>query len=133
MAARDAADAEAAVLSRVQTLLADGDFAALLDEGLRDALHQAAADAGLEAEIGALRLALAVLLQEERDPSRLASGVARVAGVALQAARLRQGAAGAGDDLVAVLAQELALLDAEVAAGGLPDGAREEEQDGGDC
>ncbi|MCA9877143.1 MAG: hypothetical protein KC442_05165 [Thermomicrobiales bacterium] len=132
MAAKDAADAEAAALSRVQALLAAGDFAALLDAGLREALHRAAAEAGLEAEIGALRLALAVLLQEERDPSRLASGVARVAAVAVQAARLRQGASEAGDDLAAVLARELAVLDAEATAGDLPADTGEEEHDGSD-
>lgn len=72
--------------------LAAGDYDALLGPGLRDVLQQAS-EAGLEAEIGMMRVAMARLLQEERDSSRMAHGVARVAGVLVQAARLRQGGA----------------------------------------
>lgn len=100
-----------------QARLATGDYDALLGAGLREALRGAAADDGLEAEIGALRLALARLLQEEGDPSRLATGVARVAGVAVQAARLRR-VPGAGDELREALLQGLAGYEAERAAKG---------------
>lgn len=98
-----------------RALLASGDYDVLLGPGLRGVLGGAAADEGLEAEIGALRLALARLLQEEEDPSRLATGVARVAGVAVQAARLRR-LPGAGDALRDALSQGLADYEAEQAA-----------------
>jgi hypothetical protein len=102
-------------LAGFRARLATGDYDALLGAGLRGALQGAAADEGLEAEIGALRLALARLLQEEADPSRLATGVARVAGVAVQAARLRR-LPGAGDEVRAALLQALAEYEAEQAA-----------------
>jgi hypothetical protein len=80
-----------AVLARFRQRLRAGSYDALLGHGLRRTLQGAAADAGLEAEIGALRLTLIRLLHEEHDPSRLAASVARIAGVAVQAARLRVG------------------------------------------
>ncbi|MFT4039761.1 MAG: hypothetical protein QM692_16390, partial [Thermomicrobiales bacterium] len=101
---RGAAESGAA---RFQALLATGDYDTVLGEGLRAALAGAAADGGLEAEIGALRLTLARLLQEEADPAKLAASVARVAAVSVQAARLRQGAGDAGDELRAALLREL--------------------------
>jgi hypothetical protein len=95
--------------------LAGGDYDALLGRGLRRTLRAAAADGGLEAEIGALRLALAKLLQEEHDPSRLAAGVSRVAGVAVQAARLRTSSDSDLDDIRAMLLRELESIEAEFA------------------
>ncbi|MGH2615542.1 MAG: hypothetical protein ACRDJC_09910 [Thermomicrobiales bacterium] len=93
--------------------LAAGDYDAVLGPGLRGALRGAAADPGLDAEIGALRLALARLLDEERDASRLATGVARVAGVAVQAARLRQGHDADVEKISTYLQRELAAIEAE--------------------
>jgi hypothetical protein len=93
--------------------LAGGDYDALLGRGLRRTLRAAAADGGLEAEIGALRLALAKLLQEEHDPSRLAAGVSRVAGVAVQAARLRTSADADLDEIRAMLLRELETIETE--------------------
>jgi hypothetical protein len=95
--------------------LSAGDYASLLPPGLRDALRQASADAGLEAEIGALRVALLRLLQEERDPSRMAAGIARVAGVALQALRLQQAGSAGAPELRLVVVQELLTIEAEAA------------------
>jgi hypothetical protein len=100
-------------LTMFRARLAAGDYDALLGPGLREILRGAAADPGLEAEIGALRLALARLLEEERDASRLASGVARVAGVAVQAARLRQGSGAETEGMQASLRRVLAEIDAE--------------------
>jgi hypothetical protein len=97
--------------------LAAGDFDAVLGPGLRGTLRGAAADPGLDAEIGALRLALVRLLDEERDPSRLAAGVARVAGVALQAAKLRQGGDVESEQLRAVLGRALVELETELEGG----------------
>jgi hypothetical protein len=101
-------------LAAFRERLAAGDYDAVLGPGLRGALRGAAADASLEAEIGALRLVLARLLQEEGDPSRLASGVARVAGVSVQAARLRQSADADVDEVRATLLKVLADFEAEM-------------------
>lgn len=61
----------------------------LLGETLRAVLTQAAADRSLGDEIGALRVTLARLLVEEEDAGKLATNVARVAAVAVQAARVQ--------------------------------------------
>jgi hypothetical protein len=103
-------------LAAFRARLEAGDYDAVLGPGLRGTLRGAAADAGLEAEIGALRLALARLLREEGDPSRLAAGVARVAGVAVQAARLRQGTDGDRQELRESLLRGLAELEADLEA-----------------
>jgi len=96
--------------------VAAGDYDAVLGPGLRGTLHGAAADAGLKTEIGALRLALVRLLEEERDPSRLAAGVARVVGVAVQAARLRHGNEADAEEIRSVLLRGLAAIEAEAEA-----------------
>jgi hypothetical protein len=108
--------------------LAAGNYDQMLGAGLGRTLRGAAADAGLEAEVGALRLALIRLLQEEQDPSRLAAGVARVAGVAVQAARLRLGGNADLDDLRALLLGELDAIEREAAA----NAKREQEGNGND-
>jgi hypothetical protein len=100
-------------LATFRARVAAGDYEAVLGRGLRDTLRGAAADSGLEAEIGALRLALARLLDEEADASRLAAGVARVAGVAVQAARLRQGRDNEAEKISVYLQRELAAIEAE--------------------
>ena len=53
-------------------------------------IAQAAAERGVLEEIGALRLVLARLLVEEDDLTKLAANVARVASVAVQAARAQR-------------------------------------------
>jgi hypothetical protein len=98
--------------------LAAGDFDAVLGPGLREVLRGAAADPGLDAEIGALRVALARLLEDERDASRLAAGVARVAGVAVQAARLRHGGETAVEEVLEQVRRGLAAYEAELAGTG---------------
>jgi hypothetical protein len=108
-AARQTAAGHAAFRAR----LAAGDYDAVLGPALRRVLRGAAADPGMEAEIGALRLALIRLLDEERDPSRLAAGVARLASVAVQAARLRQGGESTWKELQALLERELAEIEGE--------------------
>ena len=79
--------AHAAFQARLRT----GDFDAVLGRGLRRTLRAAAADQTLDLEVGALRLALARLLQEEDDTTKFAATVAQVARVALQAAAQRPG------------------------------------------
>jgi hypothetical protein len=95
--------------------LAAGDYDALIGQGLRRTLQRAAADSSLEAEIGALRVALAKLLNEEDDASRLAAGVSRVAGVAVQAARLRNSASADGEGFRSTLLRELDAYEKELA------------------
>jgi hypothetical protein len=92
--------------------LAAGEADALVKPEVRAGLRRVAADPGLEAEVGAVRVALVRLLEEEGDASRLATGIARLAGVAVQAARLRQG--GGSTETQATLRRVLAEIDAEV-------------------
>ena len=66
---------------------------------LAAALARAAADPGLDEEVGALRLTLARLLREEEaDPLKVATAVARLAAVGVQAARTRRALAEDGPD-----------------------------------
>jgi hypothetical protein len=92
--------------------LATGDYEEVIGAALRRVLQGAAASPALDAEVGALRVALARLIREERDPSRLAAGVARVADVALRAAKLR---GGEGDQhaYAAILAKTLEEIERE--------------------
>jgi hypothetical protein len=96
------------VSATFQARLKTGDYDALLGRGLRRALRAAAADQTLDLEIGALRIALARLLQEEKDTTRFATTVAQVASVALQAAALRPGPPSEMDELRAAF--ELAFV-----------------------
>jgi hypothetical protein len=93
--------------------LASGEYDAVIGEGLRRTLHDAAQDTTLEAEIGALRVALARLLHDEDNPIRLASGIARVAGVAVQAARLRGSASTEVAEIRNAILGQLELIDRE--------------------
>jgi hypothetical protein len=108
-------------LSAFRTRLAGGDYEAVVGPGLRETLQGAAAETGLDAEIGALRLAMLRLLQEERDPSRMASGLARVAGVSVQAARLRQQGDGDAGEIRGTVTRRLAELEAWWEGGKKPD------------
>ncbi len=86
-------------------------YQALLGEALRAVLTQAAADRSLGDEIGALRVTLARLLVEEDDVAKLATNVARVARVAVQAAQVRATiGTELADDLAADLARTLEEL-----------------------
>ncbi len=65
-------DARDAFRARV----AHGRYDALLAEPLQRVLREGAATRGVEPELGAIRFALAKLLAEELDASKLAVGVA---------------------------------------------------------
>lgn len=67
-----------------------GDYDALLDAPLRNLLRDGAAIRGVEEELGAIRFALAKLLAEELDASKLAAGVARLTSAAVQAMKMDQ-------------------------------------------
>ena len=91
-----------------------GDYRGLYDRRLSEVIAQAAAERSLADEIGALRYVLARLLAEEEDPAKLAASVARVAGVAVQAARAQRAVTGdLADGLTAALTQILIELDGE--------------------
>lgn len=105
---------EQSMLSLFRQRLLAGNYDDLIGKGLRRTLHGAATDTGLEAEIGALRLALIRLLTEEHDPSRLAAVVSRVAGVAVQAARHRNGPHVDLEQIRAFMLRELDAIEREV-------------------
>jgi hypothetical protein len=91
-----------------QERLAQGDYRSLLEPEVWEAIDSAGAERGLSNEIGLLRLVLVRLLSEEPDPSRLAQGVARVAGVLVQAARAQRTISGeSAESLLEAVAQIL--------------------------
>lgn len=100
-----------AVAAEFRRRLAEGDYRALFGETLRAVIRQAADEAGLADEIGILRIVLARLLLEERDPAQLATSVSRVAGVAIQAARTQRAIGGvAGESITEAVTTILAEL-----------------------
>jgi len=101
-----------------------GDYPALHDPGLAETLARAALPHGLGAEAGALRVALARLIEEERDPSRFAAGVARLVAVAVQVAQAQR-AAGAAAEAAVAEARANALIDLGRGGGGETDGEHE--------
>jgi hypothetical protein len=93
--------------------LAQGDYRYLFGQVLREIVEQAAEVPGLADEIGVLRVVLARLMVEERDPKQLAESVSRVAAVAIQAARAQRAISGdQADGLTGALTQILMELDA---------------------
>jgi hypothetical protein len=101
------------LFDRFRAALTAGNYNAIVGRGPRRSLRAAAADTSLEPEIGALRLALLRLLNEERDPGRLAAGIARLSSVAIQAARHRSGTDSGGDELRQTLLRELEIFERE--------------------
>jgi hypothetical protein len=93
--------------------LESGDFDAIVGRKLRRTLRVAAQDTGLDVEVGALRLSLIRLLQEEHDPARLATGVARITAIAVQAAQLRSRDDSEMNEIEKILVRELAVIEAE--------------------
>ena len=67
-----------------------GDYHQLFGGRLGEVMAQAAEEAGVADELGALRIVLARLMEEEDDLVVLAGLVARVASVSIQAARLQR-------------------------------------------
>lgn len=89
-----------------------GDYDALLDAPLRNLLRDGAAIRGVEEELGAIRFALAKLLAEELDASKLAAGVARLTSAAVQAMKMDQAIGDETDESLADLLNEI-LIDLE--------------------
>jgi hypothetical protein len=74
--------------------LESGDYRELLGERLGEVMAQAAAEAGVADELGALRIVMARLLTEEDDLVVLARLIARIASVSIQAARVQRAISG---------------------------------------
>ncbi len=97
---------------RFRRRLKQGDYQSLFEGRLKEVIAQAAAERSLTDEIGALRFVLARLLAEEEDVTKLATSVARVATVAIQAARTQRAISGElADGLTEALTQILTELD----------------------
>ena len=71
-----------------------GDYRALLGRRLGEVMAEAAGEAGVGDELGALRIVMARLLTEEDDLEVLAPLVARIASVSIQAARAQRAISG---------------------------------------
>lgn len=86
------------VASEFARRLTGGDYRQLFGQTLREVIQQAAAEPGLTEEIGVLRVVLARLIVVEQDAPRLAESVARVVGVAIQAARAQRAIGGTTEE-----------------------------------
>jgi hypothetical protein len=92
--------------------LESGDYRELLGERLGEVMAQAAAEAGVGEELGALRIVMARLLTEEDDPVVLAPLIARIASVSIQAARVQRAISGQlAESLTEALTSVLTNLD----------------------
>ena len=74
--------------------LESGDYRALLGRRLGEVMAEAAGEAGVADELGALRVVMARLLTEEDDLMVLAPLIARIASVSIQAARVQRAISG---------------------------------------
>jgi hypothetical protein len=82
--------AKAAFRARLES----GDYRELFGGRLGEVMAQAAEEAGVTHELGALRVVMARLMEEEDDLVVLAGLVARVASVSIQAARIQRAITG---------------------------------------
>ena len=82
--------AKAAFRARLES----GDYRELFGGRLGEVMAQAAEGAGVADELGALRIVMARLMEEEDDLVVLAGLVARVASVSIQAARIQRAITG---------------------------------------
>jgi hypothetical protein len=74
--------------------LESGDYRALLGRRLGEVMAEAAGEAGVGDELGALRIVMARLLTEEDDLEVLAPLIARITSVSIQAARAQRAISG---------------------------------------
>jgi hypothetical protein len=76
--------------SSFRARLESSDYRELLGERLGEVMAEAAAEAGVADELGALRIVMARLLTEEEDLVVQARLIARIASVSIQAARVQR-------------------------------------------
>jgi hypothetical protein len=92
--------------------LESGDYRELFGDRLGEVMAQAAAEAGVADELGALRIVMARLLAEEDNPVVLAPLIARIASVSIQAARVQRAITGQlAESLTEAITTILAELD----------------------
>lgn len=101
------ADPRVELRDRFRERVESGRYADLLDERVRRVLREGAAIPGLDEELGAVRFALAKLLAEELDASKLAAGVARLTSAAVQAMKLDRVRGDAAETSLAELIEEI--------------------------
>lgn len=77
-----------------------GDYDGLYERSLRSIMEKGAAVHGIGEELGAVRYALARLVNEEEDPNRLAAGVARLATATVQLLRVVRPTIDQADDAI---------------------------------
>ena len=101
-------DSAAAFRARLES----GDYRALLGRRLGEVMAEAAGEAGVADELGALRIVMARLLTEEDDLMVLAPLIARIASVSIQAARAQRAISGQlADSLTEALTAVLTNLE----------------------
>lgn len=105
-------DTQAVLRERFRTRIAAGRYDDLFDVPVRNVLREGAAIRGLDEELGAIRFALAKLLAEELDASKLAAGVARLTSAAVQTMKLDQSMGDSADRSLADVLNEI-LIDLE--------------------
>ena len=110
--------------ARFQERVIRGDYQSLYDAPMRLLIEQGSAIQGIEEELGAVRFALAKLMNEEEDPNKLATGVARLASATVQLLKIVKPAASeASDPAVETINRILIELEKEARAArdaGLP-------------
>lgn len=107
--------AESDAAHRFRRRVARGEYRDLFDDALARILAQAAARQDVDDEIGAVRYALARLLAEEQDPSRLALGVTRLTRAAVATSReRRESKQDQPDGLTEAMTRILADLDMKI-------------------
>jgi hypothetical protein len=100
--------------AKFRARLESGDYRELLGDRLGEVMAQAAAEAGVGDELGALRIVMARLLTEEDDPVVLAPLIARIASVSIQAARAQRAING---QLAESLTEAITTILAELGGG----------------
>lgn len=73
-----------------ESRLTGADFTDILGDELARVVKQAAAETNVDSEIGILRVVMTKLLAEEHDPSKLATGVAKLSAAIAQLMRARR-------------------------------------------
>lgn len=102
---------------RFQECLERGRYSGLYDPSVQSIIKEAAAIQGIHQELGAVRVALAKVLNEVEDANQLASSVARLATCTAQLLRVvRPTTQEADDEMIATLNQIMVDLEKEARA-----------------
>ncbi|HET9661711.1 MAG TPA: hypothetical protein VFP05_15395 [Thermomicrobiales bacterium] len=111
------AERRAELRKRFQERLAQGGYDGLIDGPVQTVIEEAAAIQGIDQELGAVRFALAKVLNDVEDANQLASSVARLAACTAQLLRVvRPTARESEGELIATLNQMMVDLEKEARA-----------------